>query len=173
MHASKIFCRFFFNLKPFRSCRRSVHRLYVPKCERTDQELEEVVRKIDHHIENSRRLFVITGAGISTESGIRDYRSEDVGLYAISESRPIQYADFLNSAANRKRYWARNYVGWDEFSTREPNTGHFCPGRARENRQNTLAGDAKCRRSAHQSWFSKNLRASWLCTQVVYGCLAV
>ena len=125
MHASKIFCRFFFNLKPFRSCRRSVHRLYVPKCERTDQELEEVVRKIDHHIESSRRLFVITGAGISTESGIRDYRSEDVGLYAISESRPIQYADFLNSAANRKRYWARNYVGWDEFSTREPNRGHF------------------------------------------------
>jgi len=67
----------------------------------------------------------LTGAGISTESGIRDYRSEDVGLYAISDTRPIQYTDFLQSAANRRRYWARNYVGWEEFSTRQPNGGHF------------------------------------------------
>ena len=123
MNISKILRKFVFN--PFRPCQRSVHRLYVPRCKRTDQELEEVVRTLDHHIETSRHLFVITGAGISTESGIRDYRSEDVGLYAISDIRPMQYTDFLNSAANRKRYWARNYVGWQEFSTREPNGSHF------------------------------------------------
>lgn len=111
--------------KLFRSIKRSSHRLYVPTCERSGKEIAKVAQELDDHIANSRNLFVITGAGISTESGIRDYRSEDVGLYAISDSRPIQYADFVNSAANRKRYWARNYVGWPEFSTREPNGGHF------------------------------------------------
>ena len=109
----------------FRPIKRSSHRLYVPPCERSDKEIVKVAQELDDHIANSRNLFVITGAGISTESGIRDYRSEDVGLYAISDSRPIQYADFVNSAANRKRYWARNYVGWPEFSTSEPNGGHF------------------------------------------------
>lgn len=122
MNASRKCRKFFTLLKPFR---RSSHRLYVPKCERTDKEIVKVVRALDDHIASSRHLFVITGAGISTESGIRDYRSEDVGLYAISDSRPMQYNDFLNSAANRKRYWARNYVGWPEFSSREPNSGHF------------------------------------------------
>ncbi|KAL9981971.1 hypothetical protein ACROYT_G010745 [Oculina patagonica] len=119
-------CREFFSLlKVFRLFQRSSHRLYVPKYQTTDQEIVKVVRALDDHIGNSRRLFVITGAGVSTESGIRDYRSEDVGLYAISDSRPIQYTDFLKSGANRKRYWARNYVGWPEFFTREPNGGHF------------------------------------------------
>ena len=104
---------------------RSIHRLFVPKCENTDEETAAVVRKLDDFIAQSRNLFVLTGAGISTESGIRDYRSEDVGLYAVSDSRPMQYSDFLKSAANRRRYWARNYVGWEEFSSRQPNEGHF------------------------------------------------
>ena len=116
-------CRFLTLLKRFQPIQRSIHRLYVPKCESTDK--EAVVRKLDDFIARSRHLFVLTGAGISTESGIRDYRSEDVGLYAISDSRPIQYTDFLKTAANRRRYWARNYVGWQEFSTRQPNGGHF------------------------------------------------
>ena len=111
--------------KLFRPFKRSSHRLYVPTCERSDREIVKVTQELDDHIANSQNLFAITGAGISTESGIRDYRSEDVGLYAISDSRPIQYTDFVNSAANRKRYWARNYVGWPEFSTRKPNGGHF------------------------------------------------
>lgn len=104
---------------------RFIHRRFVPKCENTDEETAAVVRKLDDFIAQSRNLFVLTGAGISTESGIRDYRSEDVGLYAVSDSRPMQYSDFLKSAANRRRYWARNYVGWEEFSSRQPNEGHF------------------------------------------------
>ena len=104
---------------------RSIHRLFVPKCENTEEETAAVVRKLDDFIAQSRNLFVLTGAGISTESGIRDYRSEDVGLYAVSDSRPMQYSDFLKSAANRRRYWARNCVGWEEFSSRQPNEGHF------------------------------------------------
>ena len=119
---SYVFLTFVKHFQPFQ---RSFHRLYVPRCERTDKEITAVVRELDDFISRGRSLFVLTGAGISTESGIRDYRSEDVGLYAISETRPIQYIDFLESAANRRRYWARNYVGWEEFSTRQPNGGHF------------------------------------------------
>ena len=117
--------RLFAILTHSRSFRRSVHRLYVPKCKRTNGEITEAVRKLDDFISRSRRLFVVTGAGISTESGIRDYRSENVGLYAITDQRPIQYTDFLKNAGNRRRYWARNYVGWEEFSNRQPNEGHF------------------------------------------------
>lgn len=66
----------------------------------------------------------ISGAGISTESGIPDYRSEGVGLYARSTNRPIQYQDFVKYADIRQRYWARNYVGWPKFGYFQPNSSH-------------------------------------------------
>ena len=75
-------------------------------------------------VNQSKRLFVLTGAGLSTESGIRDYRSEGVGLYAVSNDRPVQHQDFVKSSLKRQRYWARNYAGWPLFSTHQPNQGH-------------------------------------------------
>lgn len=57
--------------------------------------------------------------------GIPDYRSEDVGLYARSNRKPIQYVEFLKSHKARQRYWARNYVGWDRFSKCLPNKTHY------------------------------------------------
>lgn len=66
----------------------------------------------------------MTGAGISTESGIPDYRSEEVGLYARSKNRPIQYQDFIKSERHRRRYWARNFVGWPRFGFHAPNAAH-------------------------------------------------
>lgn len=52
-------------------------------------------------------LLVLTGAGISTESGIPDYRSDKVGLYATSKKKPIQHKDFMQNEDARRSYWAR------------------------------------------------------------------
>ncbi|KAJ9582130.1 hypothetical protein L9F63_003525 [Diploptera punctata] len=82
------------------------------------------ILKIKHFITSSSKLLVLTGAGVSTESGIPDYRSEGVGLYARSTNRPVQYQDFVKNKAIRRRYWARNYVGWPRFSSFHPNTVH-------------------------------------------------
>lgn len=60
---------------------------FVPHhIECNNESITEIQNFIDHH----DRLFVLTGAGISTESGIPDYRSEGVGLYATSTKRPVQ-----------------------------------------------------------------------------------
>ena len=75
-------------------------------------------------LSKSRRLFVLTGAGVSTESGIQDYRSEEVGLYSTATHRPTRIADFLRSAKVRQRYWARNAVAWPVFRAFSPNASH-------------------------------------------------
>lgn len=94
---------------------------FVPRHTRmTDEEL----LMLDRFLLNSQRLFVLTGAGISTESGIKDYRSEGVGLYSTTSHRPTTIADFLRSVKVRQRYWARNTVAWPVFSAFSPNTSH-------------------------------------------------
>ena len=80
--------------------------------------------KLEKFLSNSRKLFVLTGAGISTESGIKDYRSEGVGHYATTTHRPTNYIDFLRNPAVRQRYWARNATGWPVFSSFRPNISH-------------------------------------------------
>ncbi|NXA38012.1 SIR4 lipoamidase, partial [Eudromia elegans] len=94
---------------------------FVPACPPPDPaEVEELQR----FVSRSRKLFVVTGAGVSTESGIPDYRSEGVGLYARTARRPVQHSDFVRSARARQRYWARNFVGWPQFCSRQPNAAH-------------------------------------------------
>lgn len=83
-----------------------------------------ILERLELFIGSARRLFVLTGAGVSTESGIRDYRSEGVGLYASSNHRPVQHADFIKSKQVRQRYWARNAMAWPHFSTFKPNIAH-------------------------------------------------
>ncbi|XP_065177410.1 NAD-dependent protein lipoamidase sirtuin-4, mitochondrial-like [Sycon ciliatum] len=83
------------------------------------------VHSLEEFIRNSRKLFILTGAGLSTESGIPDYRSTGVGMYATSKQRPIQYSEFVKNTEARRRYWARNYAGWPSFSSRQPNLGHM------------------------------------------------
>ena len=72
-------------------------------------------------VERSRRLLVLTGAGCSTESGIPDYRDAD-GSW--KSRRPMLYRDFVGSAANRRRYWARSMVGWRRIARARPNEAH-------------------------------------------------
>lgn len=79
---------------------------------------------LNEFLEVSKRLLVLTGAGISTQSGIPDYRSETVGLYARTSRRPVQFQEFARSPSARQRYWARNYVGWPQFSSFLPNIAH-------------------------------------------------
>ncbi|KAI4454881.1 nad-dependent protein lipoamidase sirtuin-4 [Holotrichia oblita] len=86
---------------------------------------ETSINLLKEFISESKRLLILTGAGISTESGIPDYRSEEVGLYARSNHKPMQYQQYLKSKAARQRYWARNFIGWPRFSTCQPNVTHI------------------------------------------------
>lgn len=94
---------------------------FVPNCRPADG-LE--ISRLQSLVTAAKCLMVITGAGISTESGIPDYRSSGTGLYARTSRRPVLYQDFIKYAAARQRYWARNFVGWPQFSAIQPNATH-------------------------------------------------
>ncbi len=79
------------------------------------------------HIELTRfirrhpRLLVLTGAGISTDSGIPDYRDRN-GEW--KRKQPVQHPDFMRCEHTRQRYWGRSLVGWPVMRDARPNQAH-------------------------------------------------
>jgi NAD-dependent SIR2 family protein deacetylase len=81
----------------------------------------ESIEQLRQWLSAHDRIFVLTGAGISTASGIPDYRGPD-GLW--KRSAPITYQAFIRDPAMRRRYWMRSFVGWPAVARVRPNRAH-------------------------------------------------
>ena len=91
--------------------------LFPPQAPIDDASLERLAEFVASHA----RLLVLTGAGVSTASGIPGYRDADGDRRGRA---PIQGPEFRASDAVRRRYWARSMVGWPLLAAARPNAGH-------------------------------------------------
>src|SRR5271165_473038 len=76
---------------------------------------------LEAFVDRHRRLFVLTGAGCSTSSGIPDYRDAD-GQW--KRAQPVTFQAFMGDEKTRQRYWARSLVGWRRIRRAQPNDAH-------------------------------------------------
>jgi NAD-dependent SIR2 family protein deacetylase len=85
---------------------------------------------LEEFVDRHKRLFVLTGAGCSTNSGIPDYRDNDGNW---KRTRPVTHQAFMGDDATRKRYWARSLIGWRRFGQAVPNDTHHALARLEAN----------------------------------------
>jgi NAD-dependent SIR2 family protein deacetylase len=82
---------------------------------------DAVVERMIRFARRHRPLFVLTGAGCSTESGIPDYRDAD-GRW--KRTPPVCYQEFARAQGARRRYWACSMIAWPQFARARPNAAH-------------------------------------------------
>jgi NAD-dependent protein deacetylase/lipoamidase len=80
------------------------------------------IERLREILRSSRRAVVFTGAGISTESGIPDYRSPG-GIW--TRFRPIDFQEFIASEQARREYWRRKFATHEAVTQAKPNSGHL------------------------------------------------
>ena len=81
-------------------------------------------------VEKHRRLFILTGAGCSTNSGIPDYRD---GNGDWKRTQPVRFQAFVADEKTRQRYWARSMIGWRQFGMAQPNDAHHALAQLEKN----------------------------------------
>ena len=85
----------------------------------SDTSLEVRLEPLTNILKN-KRVLVLSGAGISTESGIPDYRGPD----RKRPAKPMRYQEFVSADFGRQRYWSRSMIGWATMGDAKPNQGH-------------------------------------------------
>lgn len=83
---------------------------------------KDPIQALGDAIDQAERIVCFTGAGISTESGIPDFRSPGTGLW--NKIKPIQFEDFVRSEQARAESWERKFSGDRTMEKAEPNDGH-------------------------------------------------
>lgn len=98
----------------------------APKAGCCNAVMAPAIQSLKNFLEQTDSLVVLSGAGVSTGSGIPDYRD---GNGDWKHAQPIQYGEFMGSEQARRRYWARSYIGWRRFSGAKPNRAHHALAR--------------------------------------------
>lgn len=109
----------------------SMHRLFGerppdPNSFLNPMQLEEKADMLLEWWQGKKNVFALTGAGMSTDSGIPDYRGNN-GSYHLGH-KPMIHQEYMESEFQRKRYWGRSMVGWKGFDLAEPNVGERSTG---------------------------------------------